>query len=127
MVGGRFPTAISRITERRRLSFHDGRRPSRERNQFNKSQERTTMTTVNKSIHRATIALNLPKKIPDLILYANNIAQKSTGNTAFADAHAHARRSANENLTTTGARGAGVRARGEGAGVVMLAALPCVG
>ena len=40
------------------------------------------MTTINKSIRRATIALNLPKKIPDLVLYANNIVQKLTGNPA---------------------------------------------
>ncbi len=41
------------------------------------------MTTPIQSIHRATISLNLPTKIPDLILYASNIVQKMTGNSAF--------------------------------------------
>ncbi len=41
------------------------------------------MATASNSIKRATIALNLPKRIPDLILYANNIVQKLTGNPAF--------------------------------------------
>jgi hypothetical protein len=41
------------------------------------------MSTPNKSIHRATIALDVPAKIADVILYANNIVQKMTNNPAF--------------------------------------------
>jgi hypothetical protein len=41
------------------------------------------MTTINKSIHRATITLGIPNKIADLILYSNNIAQKMTDNPNF--------------------------------------------
>ena len=32
---------------------------------------------------RAIVALNLPKRIPDLIIYANQIATAMTGNTSF--------------------------------------------
>ena len=38
------------------------------------------MTTPVQPIHRATISLDLPTEIPDLLLYANNIVQKMTGN-----------------------------------------------
>jgi hypothetical protein len=38
------------------------------------------MPTINKSIHRATISLDVPTKIADVILYANNIVQKLTNN-----------------------------------------------
>ena len=41
------------------------------------------MPNINKSIHRATISLNVPAKIADLILYANNIVQKMTNNPSF--------------------------------------------
>ena len=41
------------------------------------------MTTTNKSIHRATISLDIPVKIADVILYGNNIAQKMTSNPSF--------------------------------------------
>jgi hypothetical protein len=41
------------------------------------------MPTTNKSIHRATISLDVPKKIADVILYANNIVQKLTNNASF--------------------------------------------
>jgi hypothetical protein len=41
------------------------------------------MGVTNKSIHRATISLDVPTKIADVILYANNIAQKMTNNPAF--------------------------------------------
>ena len=41
------------------------------------------MPNVNKSIHRATISLNVPAKIADVILYANNIVQKMTNNPSF--------------------------------------------
>ena len=41
------------------------------------------MPNLNKSIHRATISLNLPAKIADLTLYANNIVQKLTNNPSF--------------------------------------------
>jgi hypothetical protein len=41
------------------------------------------MPATNKSIHRATISLNVPAKIADLILYADNIVQKMTNNPAF--------------------------------------------
>ena len=41
------------------------------------------MPNTSNSIKRATISLNLPKRIPDLILYANNVVQKLTSNPAF--------------------------------------------
>jgi hypothetical protein len=41
------------------------------------------MPTTNSSIHRATIALDVPKKIADFILYTNNIVQKMTDNPNF--------------------------------------------
>ena len=41
------------------------------------------MPTINKSIHRATVSLNIPAKIADVLLYANNIAQRLTGNPNF--------------------------------------------
>ena len=41
------------------------------------------MSTINKSIHRATISLDVPTKIADVLLYANNIVQKLTNNPAF--------------------------------------------
>jgi hypothetical protein len=41
------------------------------------------MATTNKSIHRATIALDIPNRIADLILYGNNIVQKLTSNPYF--------------------------------------------
>ena len=41
------------------------------------------MTIANKSIHRATISLGVPRKNADVILYANNIVQKITNNPAF--------------------------------------------
>src|ERR1019366_543701 len=41
------------------------------------------MPTINKSIHRATISLDIPAKIADVLLYATNIAQKLTGNPYF--------------------------------------------
>jgi hypothetical protein len=60
-VAGRFPAGLSRITERRRLSFHDDRRASRVRNQFTEDQEKTTMTSIDKSDPGATTSLDLPK------------------------------------------------------------------
>ena len=41
------------------------------------------MPNLNKSIHRATISLDVPAKIADVILYANNIVQKMTNNPSF--------------------------------------------
>jgi predicted phage tail protein len=41
------------------------------------------MSTANKSIHRATISLDVPTRIADVILYANNIVQKMTSNPSF--------------------------------------------
>jgi hypothetical protein len=41
------------------------------------------MSSPNKSIHLATIALSIPAKIADVLLYANNIVQKLTNNPAF--------------------------------------------
>ncbi|MGH7294973.1 MAG: hypothetical protein ACRELB_08570 [Polyangiaceae bacterium] len=41
------------------------------------------MTTQNVSMHRATIALSIPKKIPELILYGTNVVHKMTGNPYF--------------------------------------------
>ena len=38
------------------------------------------MPTINKSIHRATISMDVRTKIADVILYANNIAQTMTNN-----------------------------------------------
>jgi hypothetical protein len=41
------------------------------------------MPTINKSIHRATISLDVPRKNADVILYATNIVQKMTNNPTF--------------------------------------------
>ena len=41
------------------------------------------MSTTNKSTYRATISLDVPTKIADVLLYANNIVQKMTNNPAF--------------------------------------------
>ena len=41
------------------------------------------MSSSNVSMHRATIALNVPGKVPELILYGANIVQKLTGNPHF--------------------------------------------
>jgi hypothetical protein len=41
------------------------------------------MTTMNKSMNRATVSLNLPRKVADLISYATGIAHGMTGNPAF--------------------------------------------
>ncbi len=41
------------------------------------------MANINKSIHRATISLDVPAKIADVILYANDIVQKMTNNASF--------------------------------------------
>jgi len=41
------------------------------------------MTNPSKSIHRATISLDIPRRNADVLLYANNIVQKMTDNPAF--------------------------------------------
>ncbi|HEY3817777.1 MAG TPA: hypothetical protein VGL81_11425 [Polyangiaceae bacterium] len=41
------------------------------------------MTTNSNTIHRATIALSVPSKNADLILYGTNVVQKMTGNAHF--------------------------------------------
>jgi hypothetical protein len=41
------------------------------------------MTTNKNTVRHATIALNLPAKVPELIVYANNVSQKVTGNPNF--------------------------------------------
>ena len=41
------------------------------------------MSSSNVSMHRATIALNVPGKIPELLLYGTNVVQKLTGNPHF--------------------------------------------
>jgi hypothetical protein len=41
------------------------------------------MPVTNKSIHRATISLDIPTKMADVILYGNNIVQKLTNNPSF--------------------------------------------
>ncbi len=41
------------------------------------------MSATNKSIHRATIALDVPAKIADVILVANDIVQKMTNKPRF--------------------------------------------
>jgi hypothetical protein len=41
------------------------------------------MSSSNVSMHRATIAMNIPGKIPDLLLYGTNVVQKLTGNPHF--------------------------------------------
>ena len=50
------------------------------------------MSTPNKSIHRATISLDVPTKIADVLLYANNVAQKMTNKPRVPHAHADDRR-----------------------------------
>ena len=41
------------------------------------------MNTTTKSAHRLTIALALPKRVPALIVYAEGIVQRMTGNPSF--------------------------------------------
>ncbi len=41
------------------------------------------MTTIIKSIHRATITLGIPGKIADLILWATDVVQKLTNDPSF--------------------------------------------
>ena len=41
------------------------------------------MSTTTKSTHRSTITLSLPKKVPALIVYAENIVKRMTGSPAF--------------------------------------------
>jgi hypothetical protein len=50
---------------------------------FMPKEEDILMSAPNKSIHRATIALDVPAKIADVILYANDVVQKMTSNPAF--------------------------------------------
>ena len=40
------------------------------------------MVNTNKSTHRPTVALSLPKKVPALIVYAQGIVERLTGNWA---------------------------------------------
>jgi len=40
-------------------------------------------TTTTKSTHRATVSLNLPKSVPALIVYAEGIVKRMTGNPSF--------------------------------------------
>ena len=54
-----------------------------ERDPSTRNDEDIIMPTTNKSIHRATISLDVPAKIADVILYANNIVQMMTNNPAF--------------------------------------------
>jgi hypothetical protein len=41
------------------------------------------MSITSRSIHRAIISLAVPGKVPDVILYTNNIVQKMTSNSNF--------------------------------------------
>jgi hypothetical protein len=41
------------------------------------------VAAINSSIHRTIATLGVPTKVADLILYANNIVQKMTGNASF--------------------------------------------
>ncbi len=41
------------------------------------------MSNIHKPIHRATISLNIPAKIGDVILYADSIVQERTNNPSF--------------------------------------------
>jgi hypothetical protein len=54
-----------------------------ERDPFTRNEEDIIMANTNKSIHRATISLDVPTKIADVLLYANNIVQKLTNNPSF--------------------------------------------
>jgi hypothetical protein len=44
---------------------------------------RTIMATTTKSIHRSTVTLLLPKSVPALIVYAQGIVKRMTGNVSF--------------------------------------------
>ena len=41
------------------------------------------MSTPTKSTHRSTVTLSLPKKVPALIVYAENVLKRMTGNPTF--------------------------------------------
>src|SRR5260370_32164522 len=49
----------------------------------NEKEEDTVMSNHNSSIGNALVTLHIPKNIPDLILYANNIVQRLTNNPNF--------------------------------------------
>ncbi len=44
------------------------------------------MTTTIKTTHRALVALSLPKPVPALLLYAQNVVTRTTGNPLFPNA-----------------------------------------
>jgi hypothetical protein len=44
---------------------------------------RIAMVNTNKSTHRPTVALSLPKKVPALLVYAQGIVDRLTGNPSF--------------------------------------------
>src|ERR1700690_283555 len=46
-------------------------------------KRRIIMTKTNKSIHRSTVSLSLPKSVPALIVYAQGIVKRMTGNPSF--------------------------------------------
>jgi hypothetical protein len=79
----RFIFAFSRLPESDADSFPSDSLTFFERNPPSKNEEDDIMSTPNKSINRATISLDVPAKIADVILYADNIVQKMTNNPSF--------------------------------------------
>src|ERR1019366_7563158 len=79
----RFLAAFSGLLESEPASFAAHLLSFIERDPSSKDEEDIKMPTINKSIHRATISLDVPTKIADVILYANNIVQKITNNPNF--------------------------------------------
>ena len=79
----RFIAAFSRLPESSAPSFASDSLVFLARDLSTRNEEDIIMPTINKSIHRATITLDVPAKIADVILYATNIVQKMTGNPSF--------------------------------------------
>ncbi len=76
----RFIFVFSRLPESSQASFAADSLDISNETRATTKEEDIVMSTPNKSIRRATIALDVPAKIADVILYANNIVQKMTNN-----------------------------------------------
>jgi len=83
IASSRFIFAFSRLPDSVAASFASDSMSFLERDPSTRNDEDIIMPTTNKSIHRATISLDVPAKIADVILYANNIVQMMTNNPAF--------------------------------------------
>jgi len=75
---GRRNVAFSRLSANGAASFASDSLVFLERDASTRNQENIPVSTTNRSIHRATITLGVPKKNADVILHATNIVQKMT-------------------------------------------------